>query len=63
VAGNLLQRTRCPYFYDPASACNKRDPGAGCGFPVRPVVRQTVERVERHLAGAGSALDLDGGVE
>ena len=31
TAGNLLQRTRCPYFYDPASACNKRDPGAGCG--------------------------------
>ena len=30
VAGNLMQRTRCPYFYDPASACNKRDPGAGC---------------------------------
>jgi xanthine dehydrogenase YagS FAD-binding subunit len=30
VAGNLMQRTRCAYFYDPASACNKRDPGAGC---------------------------------
>ncbi|GJE76097.1 FAD binding domain-containing protein [Methylorubrum suomiense] len=30
VAGNLMQRTRCPYFYDPASACNKREPGAGC---------------------------------
>lgn len=30
VGGNLLQRTRCPYFYDRASACNKRDPGAGC---------------------------------
>ena len=30
VGGNLLQRTRCPYFYDPASACNKREPGAGC---------------------------------
>ncbi len=30
AAGNLMQRTRCPYFYDPASACNKRDPGAGC---------------------------------
>ncbi len=30
VGGNLLQRTRCPYFYDMASACNKRDPGAGC---------------------------------
>lgn len=31
VGGNLLQRTRCAYFYDPASACNKRAPGAGCG--------------------------------
>ncbi|BAM86805.1 putative aldehyde or xanthine dehydrogenase, FAD-binding subunit [Bradyrhizobium oligotrophicum S58] len=30
VGGNLLQRTRCAYFYDPASACNKRKPGAGC---------------------------------
>src|SRR5262249_49363277 len=30
VGGNLLQRTRCPYFYDAASACNKREPGAGC---------------------------------
>ena len=30
TGGNLLQRTRCPYFYDPASACNKREPGAGC---------------------------------
>ncbi len=30
VAGNILQRTRCPYFYDAASACNKRDPGSGC---------------------------------
>src|SRR5918999_799207 len=30
VGGNLLQRTRCPYFYDAASACNKREPGSGC---------------------------------
>jgi xanthine dehydrogenase YagS FAD-binding subunit len=30
VGGNLLQRTRCAYFYDTASACNKRVPGAGC---------------------------------
>jgi xanthine dehydrogenase YagS FAD-binding subunit len=30
TAGNLLQRTRCTYFYDPASPCNKRTPGAGC---------------------------------
>ena len=28
--GNLLQRTRCYYFYDTATPCNKRDPGAGC---------------------------------
>jgi xanthine dehydrogenase YagS FAD-binding subunit len=30
VGGNLLQRTRCAYFYDPASTCNKRNPGSGC---------------------------------
>lgn len=31
VGGNLLQRTRCPYFYDTAMPCNKRSPGSGCG--------------------------------
>lgn len=31
TAGNLLQRTRCPYFYDTAMPCNKRKPGSGCG--------------------------------
>ena len=30
TAGNLLQRTRCPYFYDSNQACNKRQPGSGC---------------------------------
>jgi len=30
VGGNILQRTRCTYFYDDAARCNKRDPGAGC---------------------------------
>ena len=30
MAGNLLQRTRCPYLRDPAQRCNKRDPGTGC---------------------------------
>jgi xanthine dehydrogenase YagS FAD-binding subunit len=30
TAGNLLQRTRCAYFYDTAQACNKRTPGSGC---------------------------------
>lgn len=30
TGGNLLQRTRCPYFYDTAQPCNKRLPGSGC---------------------------------
>ena len=30
TGGNLLQRTRCCYFYDTATACNKREPGSGC---------------------------------
>ena len=30
TAGNLLQRTRCPYFYDTHMPCNKRQPGSGC---------------------------------
>ncbi|MFF5445788.1 FAD binding domain-containing protein [Streptomyces sp. NPDC012888] len=31
TGGNLLQRTRCAYFQDPAKPCNKREPGTGCG--------------------------------
>lgn len=31
IGGNMLQRTRCPYFYDTALPCNKREPGSGCG--------------------------------
>jgi xanthine dehydrogenase YagS FAD-binding subunit len=31
TAGNLLQRTRCPYFQDVTKPCNKREPGTGCG--------------------------------
>jgi xanthine dehydrogenase YagS FAD-binding subunit len=30
IGGNLVQRTRCPYFYDTAAGCNKRNPGSGC---------------------------------
>jgi xanthine dehydrogenase YagS FAD-binding subunit len=30
TAGNLLQRTRCVYFYNPGTPCNKREPGSGC---------------------------------
>lgn len=31
IGGNLMQRTRCPYFYNPDMPCNKRQPGSGCG--------------------------------
>ncbi|MCX6218652.1 xanthine dehydrogenase family protein subunit M [Spirosoma sp.] len=31
VGGNMMQRTRCGYFYDTAMPCNKREPGSGCG--------------------------------
>jgi xanthine dehydrogenase YagS FAD-binding subunit len=31
VGGNMLQRTRCPYFYNTDMPCNKRQPGTGCG--------------------------------
>jgi xanthine dehydrogenase YagS FAD-binding subunit len=31
IGGNLMQRTRCPYFRDTATPCNKRAPGSGCG--------------------------------
>jgi xanthine dehydrogenase YagS FAD-binding subunit len=31
VGGNMMQRTRCPYFYNPDMPCNKRQPGTGCG--------------------------------
>jgi xanthine dehydrogenase YagS FAD-binding subunit len=31
VGGNIMQRTRCTYFYDTAMPCNKRQPGSGCG--------------------------------
>ncbi|MEU6476395.1 xanthine dehydrogenase family protein subunit M [Streptomyces sp. NPDC047017] len=38
TGGNLLQRTRCPYFQDLSKPCNKREPGSGCG------ARQSVHR-------------------
>ena len=30
TGGNVMQRTRCPYFYDTGTTCNKREPGSGC---------------------------------
>lgn len=38
TAGNLLQRTRCPYFYDTNMACNKRQPNSGCSAQVHGAV-------------------------
>ncbi len=46
TAGNLLQRTRCPYFYDTAQGCNKRQPGSGCS---------AFDGVSRSLAVIGSS--------
>ena len=46
VGGNLLQRTRCAYFYDPASTCNKRNPGSGCD------ARNRAALVAQYLVGA-----------
>jgi xanthine dehydrogenase YagS FAD-binding subunit len=46
TAGNLLQRTRCPYFYDTAQPCNKRRPGSGCS---------AIAGVSRSLAVIGSS--------
>ena len=46
TAGNLLQRTRCPYFYDTQQPCNKRLPGSGCA---------ALEGFSRQLAVVGAS--------
>ena len=46
TAGNLLQRTRCPYFYDTSQSCNKRQPGSGCA---------AIEGFSRQLAVIGTS--------
>src|SRR3982751_1445607 len=46
TAGHLLQRTPCPYFYDTAQPCNKREPGSGCS---------ALDGVSRQLAIIGSS--------
>ena len=46
TAGNLLQRTRCVYFRDPAMPCNKREPGSGCS---------AIEGFHRNLAILGTS--------
>ena len=46
TGGNLLQRTRCYYFYDTATACNKREPGSGCA------AREGVNRIHAILGAS-----------
>ncbi|MDB5368088.1 MAG: molybdopterin dehydrogenase, partial [Rhodospirillales bacterium] len=46
TAGNLLQRTRCPYFYDTTQGCNKRQPGSGCA---------AIDGFSRNLAVIGAS--------
>lgn len=48
MGGNLLQRTRCPYFRDTATTCNKRYPGSGCS---------AIEGVNRMQAVLGTSSD------
>jgi xanthine dehydrogenase YagS FAD-binding subunit len=50
MGGNLLQRTRCTYFRDTASACNKRAPGSGCS------ARQGINRVHAILGGSDQCV-------
>jgi xanthine dehydrogenase YagS FAD-binding subunit len=50
IGGNLMQRTRCPYFRDTATRCNKRRPGSGCG------AIQGVNRMQAVLGTSGQCI-------
>lgn len=50
TAGNLMQRTRCPYFRDNLSPCNKREPGSGCA------AMEGYNRTHAILGGSGSCI-------
>ena len=69
TAGNLLQRTRCPYFYDTNMACNKRVPGSGCaaigGFTRgHAIVGQSDACIATHPSDMAVAMQLlDAGIE
>ncbi|NYI66770.1 FAD binding domain-containing protein [Spelaeicoccus albus] len=67
TGGNLLQRTRCPYFHDPTTPCNKREPGTGCsalGGYARDaaIFAATPDCVATHPSDMAVALALYGGV-
>jgi xanthine dehydrogenase YagS FAD-binding subunit len=69
TAGNLLQRTRCPYFYDTNQACNKRVPGSGCsaigGYTrTHAIVGVSDKCIATHPSDMAVAMQLlDAGVE
>jgi xanthine dehydrogenase YagS FAD-binding subunit len=69
TAGNLLQRTRCPYFYDTDQPCNKRQPGSGCaaigGFTRNHAIMGTSDAcIATHPSDMAVAMRaLDAGVE
>ena len=69
TGGNLLQRTRCPYFYDTNQACNKRKPGSGCaamgGFNRNLAIMGTSDAcIATHPSDMAVAMRLlDAGVE
>ena len=69
TGGNLLQRTRCYYFYDPSKPCNKREPGAGCsaigGYNrMHAVVGASDQCIAVHPSDMAVALRaLDAGIE
>lgn len=50
TAGNVMQRTRCPYFRDVAAACNKRQPGSGCD------ARDGLNRMHAVLGGSADCI-------
>lgn len=69
TAGNLLQRTRCPYFYDTNQPCNKRLPGSGCsaiGGYTRghAIIGQSTACIATHPSDMAVAMQLlDAGIE
>lgn len=69
TGGNLLQRTRCPYFQDTSKPCNKREPGSGCGaldgvHRDHAVLGHSAHCVATHPSDMAVALAaLDAGVE
>jgi xanthine dehydrogenase YagS FAD-binding subunit len=72
TGGNLLQRTRCYYFYDPSTACNKRDPGGGCSAVggvnrIHAILGASADCIAVHpsdmcvaLAAIGASVDIEG---